>query len=394
MEKLSELKFKAEQELTRILDWWGYRMVDNKDGGFYGRVNGHGLVVPDSPKGVILNARILWTFSAAARHGQSPFYVHLAERSKHYFINHFVDPEYGGVFWTLDSLGQPLDTKKQIYAQAFAIYALSEYYLLTNDPEAWTLCQHLFTLIETHSSDHFEGGYLEGFNRRWGPIEDLRLSAKDLNAAKTMNTHLHVLEAYTNLFRSKPQDQVGEALYKIIHLFLDKFMNQENEHLNLFFDQHWTLLSNEISFGHDIETSWLLVEAAEALDDQDLIEKCKGTALALADATLTAYDEDGGLFNSATPEGLKDKAKEWWPQIEAVVGFIQAWHISSEPIYLQAALQSWSFIENKLIDHQNGEWYWGLDAQGRPDVLNDKAGLWKCPYHNSRGCLEVIKRLS
>lgn len=393
-ESLKDLKVKATAELVHILDWWSYRMIDLEHGGFLGRVDGHGTAVPQAPKGVILNARILWTFSAAARaYPDRKFYVHLAGRAQDYLLKNFFDGPFGGVFWMLDAFGNPLETKKQIYAQAFAVYALTEYYLLTREAQILELAHELFLEVEQHSRDGEQGGYLEAFARDWSPLQDVRLSEKDAQALKTMNTHLHILEAYTNLFRARPKDDVGDALYQLIHLFLDKFIDKDSGHLHLFFDEEWQLKSHEISFGHDIETSWLLVEAAEVLQDETLMAAVQDKALAIAEATLPAYDEDGGLFNSAGPQGIVDRAKEWWPQIEAVVGFINAWQISGEPTYLQAALQSWHFIEKKLIDRKHGEWYWGLDAHGQPAINQDKAGPWKCPYHNSRGCLEIIRRL-
>lgn len=393
-EGLKELKVKASAELVHILDWWSYRMIDLEQGGFLGRIDGHGIPILQAPKGVILNARILWTFSAAARvYPDRKFYIHLAERAREYFRKNFFDGQHGGVYWMLDAAGSPLETKKQIYAQAFAMYALTENYLLTRDAQILEQSYEFFLEIEKHSRDREKGGYLEAFARDWSALPDVRLSEKDTQAAKTMNTHLHILEAYTNLFRSRPKDDVGDALYKLIRLFLDKFIAAESGHLHLFFDEDWQLKSHEISFGHDIETSWLLVEAAEVLHDETLLVKVQEKALAMAEATLPAYDEDGGIFNSAGPLGIIDRAKEWWPQIEAVIGFVNAWQMSGEPTYLQAAMQSWHFIETKLIDREHGEWYWGLDAQGAPALYQDKAGPWKCPYHNGRGCLEIIRRL-
>jgi mannobiose 2-epimerase len=393
---LQQLAVSARKELQNILGWWSARMIDRKNYGFYGLVDGHGKLHPEADKGVILNTRILWAFSAAARKTDLKEYRAVAERAFHFLDEHFLDPDFGGVYWMLDFKGQAVEPKKQVYAQAFAVYALSEYYLLTRDLLAFEHAHALFHFIENQSRDTAKGGYFEAFAQDWSPLEDLRLSAKDANEAKTMNTHLHILEAYTTLYQTGPNEKIREALKSLIVLFLEKFIDPETAHLRLFFDENWNLKSDKISFGHDIETAWLLTHAAEVLGDESLISKTRAAAVRIAARTLeVGFDPaNNGLWNEADSNGLTDRDKEWWPQIEAVVGFLNAWQISGESRFAEAALRSWDFIEKHLRDHENGEWFWGLKADGSPDREREKAGPWKCPYHNGRGCMEIMKRIS
>ncbi len=390
---LQQLSEAARHELENILTWWSSNMIDRQHGGFYGRIDGYGKLHPEADKGVILNTRILRTFSAAARNTGNAAHRAVAERAYDYLVSHFVDAQNGGVYWMLDFRGNPVEPKKQVYAQAFAVYSLSEFFLLTQRQEVIELAGAIFHLIEKHSLDRSRDGYFEAFARDWSPPGDFRLSEKDANEAKTMNTHLHVLEAYMTLYRATGKEEVRASLKGLILLFLEKFIDPTTAHLRLFFDENWVLKSDKISFGHDIETAWLLTDAAEALGDAGLLDKTHAAAIRIADRTLSAgFDPaNGGLWNEADARGLTDCDKEWWPQIEAVVGLLHVWKITGAPRYVEAALRSWNFIERYLLDRDRGEWFWGLKADGTPDRDHDKAGPWKCPYHNGRGCLEIMK---
>ena len=394
MTALQQLAASARQELFSILDWWSEKMPDHEQGGFYGRIDGTGVLHPTADKSVILNTRILWTFSAAARQTGIAAYGSVAERAFHYLLDHFWDPQFGGVYWMLDYRGQPVQDKKQVYAQAFAVYAFSEYYRLTQDQAALDKAQALFDLMERHSLDKMRGGYYEAFSRDWQLIADLRLSDKDANEAKTMNTHLHVLEAYANLYRAAPSRPVEAALKAMILIFLDKFIDPQKAHLRLFFDENWNLKSDEISFGHDIEASWLLYDAAVTLGQSSLIKKTGQAAVQIAKVTLRegTDPQDGGMYYTAHPQqGITNANKDWWPQAEAVLGYLNAWQLDGDPELLEAAERSWLFIQKYLRDATNGEWYWALNPDGRPDTVNDKAGPWKCPYHNGRACMEIMQ---
>lgn len=378
---------------TNILPYWLERMTDPR-GGFYGRRDGNDVLDADAPKGAILNARILWTFSAAYRVLGRKEYLEAATRAKREIIDCFYDPEYGGIYWSLNADGTPLDTKKQFYAIGFAIYGLSEYVRATDgDAEALDYAQRLFRDIEEHSRDRERGGYLEACTRDWRPIDDMRLSAKDDNAAKTMNTHLHIIEPYTNLLRVWPDRALREATESLLRLFLDTFtMPGGRGHLGLFFDPDWTRQDGETSYGHDIEASWLLLETAQVLGDPELLNRTMDTTRRIADASMEGRCADGSMIYERHASGRYDNDKHWWVQAENVLGQLYQYVFHGRAEFLPMAAQSWDYIRDNIVDREHGEWLWsrrGADAN-RSD---DKAGFWKCPYHNSRMCLEASERL-
>ncbi len=390
----AELKSEFRQELHNIMDWWSANMVDEKNGGFFGRIDGYGKLCPEADKGIILNARLLWAYSAAAQTTGNALHHQLAHRAYAYFCEHFWDDLEGGEFWSVDSQGNPADTQKQVYAQAFAIYALSEYYALAKKKEVLGQAEEIFWLIEKYSLDRQQNGYLSAFARDWSHTDDIRLSEKDANEAKIMNTHLHILEAYANFCRVNPSAALQEALENIISLFLNRFYIPENGSLQIYFDENWTPKGQDISFGHNVEASWLLWEAAELLGNEKIMEQVRPVSIHLAEAVLlSAADSDGAILYEAGPGGLKDTDKHWWPQTEAVVGFWNAWQLTGEEKFAEAAVHCWSFIKNHLLDKEHGEWHWRTGRSGQPILSEDKAGPWKAPYHNGRMCLEMGRRL-
>lgn len=365
-------------------------MIDTDFGGFRGRIDGAGLLQEHAEKAVILNSRILWTFSAAFQETKDLRDLELANRAYEYFIAHFIDLEFGGVYWMLDHEGTPVDPKKQIYAQAFAIYALSEYHKVAPDTYALHFAQELFDLIEANAFDEVKNGYLEALDREWNRMDDVRLSDKDMNATKTMNTHLHVLEAYTNLYRIWPDERLAQQLRNLIQLMSTQFLDA-NGHYQLFFDDDWKLQSDAVSYGHDIEGSWLLFEAAEVLADNVLISEIKPIALKMLNASLEGLDSDGGLMNEMS-NGHLDGDKHWWPQAEALVGLVNGWQMTGNSSYLDQVNQVWDFTQNHIIT-ENQEWRWRVSRDQIPYTHEDICGPWKCPYHNGRAMLELIHRL-
>lgn len=392
---LSGLKKQLEEELTHnILPFWMQKMADYTNGGFYGQIDGNDRIIADAPKGGILNARILWTFSAAYNSLKDPLYLETATRAKDYIFEHFFDSEFGGTYWCLDYRGEPLDTKKQIYSQAFFIYALSEYYIASADKKCKDVAISLFHLIEKQSFDTELNGYFEAYSKDWQLLSDLRLSAKDANEKKTMNTHLHILEAYTNLYRIWKDETLTRQLRNLIYIFLDKIVDPQTFHLNLFFNENWECKSSIISYGHDIESSWLLYEAALKLHDPVLIEKTKEICLKIVDAAEDGLQSDGSLiYEKDNATGRTDFDRHWWQQAEAMVGFYNAFELTEDSKYLLKVQKNFSYIQANLIDNVNGEWYWSVKADGKANRDEDKAGFWKCPYHNGRMCLEIMKRV-
>lgn len=385
---------------TNILRFWQEQMVDYRQGGFYGRIDGYNVLHPDAEKGAVLNARILWTFAAAARVLNNTPYRILAARAYDYLMQWFMDREQGGVYWSLNADATPLDTKKQTYAIAFAIYGLAEYVRLTNNQEALNAAIRLFEDLEAHAYkwdnekiSKCKNGYVEALTRDWQPIADMRLSEKDENGVFTMNTHLHVLEAYTNLYRvlknvqrddvQGTKERITKQLRTLIDIFANRIFDPATGHLMLFFDEKWQPSNTHTSPGHDIEAAWLLHEALEVLGDEELLNQTLPVIHSLA---------------QAAEDDIMDE-KEWWCYAEAVVGYIDQWKLYQDEkpiesnINLELAETAFHYIQTHLMDRENGEWFWTILPDGTPDRTHDKAGFWKCPYHNSRMCIEIIERL-
>ncbi len=406
-----------------ILSFWLNKMIDHENGGFYGRIDGHGLLHPEADKGAILNARILWAFSAAYRVLREQGivkeeYAEAAKRAKDYLIAHFIDHDYGGVYWSLDYKGRPKDTKKQFYAIGFAIYGLSEYARATGDQEALCQAVALFYCIEEHALDPIYNGYIEACTREWGPIADMRLSELDANYPKSQNTHLHILEPYTNLYRALKENKgnkeskenkesknemaaansslftLQSSLKNLLTIFTDHILNPATSHLDLFFENDWTRGAGHLeSYGHDIECSWLMHEAALVLGDPELLAKVEPIVRQVAKASEKGLNADGSMVHEANLDtGYVDADRHWWVQAEAVVGFINIYQHFADEEALAKALRSWDYIRQQLIDRHDGEWYWSRRPDGTVNRDDDKAGFWKCPYHNSRMCLEIIER--
>ena len=390
-----QLKQELKDELTHnILPFWMDKMTDDQNGGFYGQMTGRNQLVTAAPKGGILNARILWTFSSVALYFKSPLYLEYAKRAKEYIFKNFFDADKGGVYWMLNADGSPADTKKQIYNQAFFIYGLVEYYRFTNDKECLNKAIELFQLIEKYSFDQESNGYFEAYSQDWVLLDDLRLSDKDANEKKTMNTHLHILEAYTNLFRVWDNPLLEKQLRNLIELFLEKIVNQQTNHLDLFFDENWQCKSTLFSYGHDIEASWLIDEASQVLGDIDLIRKVQAASIKIADAAAEGLQHNGSIMNEKNyVTGHIDTNCDWWPQAESLIGFFNAYELTKDESYAIKSLDAWNFIKENLLDKKNGEWHWSVSETGKVDDMNDKAGFWKCPYHNSRMCLEIMRRI-
>lgn len=384
-----------EKELNNILHFWSHIAYDAAHNCFYGKVSNENEVQANAPLGVVLYARILWTFSSAYLHTASPLHLERAAAAYTVLQSSFLDKEQGGYYWSVTAAGEPLDSQKKIYALAFVLYGLCAYYQATGNEVVLEQAQALFELIERKSYDETHKGYFDAFQRNWQPGENLRLSEKDEDAAKTMNTHLHVLEAYTALCRLWPNDLLQQRLRELIQLFQSVIVHPVYHHLGLYFDAQWNKQSDLISFGHDIEASWLLVEAARVTADERLIADTIKLATRIASAAAEGLHVQGGLdYEYHLPAGGRDEDKHWWVQAEGVVGFYNAWQISGNVFFLQTATKLWEFIRQHLIDHTHGEWYWGVHADMGVMQNQDKAGFWKCPYHNSRCCLEMIHRMA
>ena len=442
-ETIRRMKGEMQDVLTNnILRFWIDKMQDREHGGFYGRMDGAMHLHREAEKGAILNARILWAFSAAyrvlsakggegllARGAETPAgevgeYLGMATRAKDYLLEHFIDQEYGGVYWSLDCEGRPKDTKKQFYAIGFAIYGLSEYARATGDREALDYALRLYESIEEHAFDREHNGYIEACTREWGEMADMRLSELDANYPKSQNTHLHILEPYTNLLRCLKEFHAREScdyvpaigsvlpvgvtfpmetlaavegsLRNLITIFTDDILNPETHHLDLFFENDWTRGAGQLeSYGHDIECSWLLHEAALVLGDKKMLEKVEPIVQMVAKASAKGLQPDGSMIHEANLDtGHTDDDLHWWVQAENVVGWLNIYQYFGDKEALQRACAGWEYIKQNLVDNEHGEWFWSRRRDGTVNLDDDHAGFWKCPYHNSRMCLETIERFA
>jgi len=395
IEEAGPLSRRIEGELTgNILPFWTQQTVDPEGEGFYARISNDKRTRERTPKGLILNTRILWTFSAAYRYFGREDYLELAHRAFRFLEKYFWDKKYGGMYWMLDGDNEPLDTSKKIYGQAFSIYSYAEYFEASRETAAMDRTFELYQLIEKHNFDARFGGYFETSNRDWSVADDLRLSAIDMNEKKSMNTHLHLLEAYANLCRIRREPAPVDKLRGLILNFLDHIIDPLAGHFRLFFDEEWRIKSSSVSFGHDIEGSWLLEEAGIVLGDGELSQRIGPASLRLARTVLQeGMSDDGGIFYERRANGDVDREMHWWVQVEGLVGFLNAFQHSGEEPFWRAACNIWDFCEKYLVDHLDGEWFYKVGPDRKPVLSEYKVSEWKCPYHSVRACLELLTRL-
>ena len=386
------LAHEVRKELTdRIVPFWK-QLRDDEHGGYYGYMDFDLNVDKCYEKGCILNSRILWFFSNAYMTLKDKTLLSEAEHAYKFMRDCCEDKEFGGVFWSVSYDGKPLDTTKHIYNQAFAIYALSSYYAASNDGGALEFAMDLFEKIETIGTDSY--GYLESFNRKWELEDNDKLSENGLLADKTMNTLLHVLEAYTELYRVNKDEKVKAALVKILDAFKNQVYNEKTNRLEVFFDEKMNTISDLYSYGHDIEASWLLDRACTVLSDEKITAETHEYTNALA---AEVYKEalDNGAMNNECFKGVVDTTRVWWVQAEAMVGFYNCYEKTKEEKYKDITEKLWEYIKKYIIDKRAGsEWFWDLDKDGNPVSKKPIVEPWKCPYHNGRMCMEIIRRCS
>lgn len=377
-----------------ILPFWIRHVANRATDTFHGQLANDLAVVSEVERGALLTSRILWTYSAAFLRYREPACREMADFAFRDLLARFHDAQHDGFYWSIRADGTVGRDRKQVYGQAFAIYALSEYHAATGATEPLERAIALFRLLERHARERVHGGYLEAFARDWSPIADMRLSEVDQNDPKSQNTLLHVMEAYTRLFEAWSDPALRAALRDLVEIMLTHVVDARTGHLGLFFTTDWRPTSDKISYGHDIEAAWLLSRAASVLGESALTARVSSLALRIADVTLAeGTDADGGVYNLGGPGGILDPRKEWWPQAEAVVGLLNAWQLSGEPRHLAAAARTWDFISRRLVDRTHGEWFRGVTRDGRVIPEFEKVGFWKCPYHNARMGLEAVARL-
>ncbi len=394
LKKLKTLRRQVSLELEEnLIPFWLEHVKDDGRKDFTGKMSNQ-LVKEPASKGLVLHARLLWTFSRLYRFYHQLQYLKLARECYGYISKHFWDQKYGGVYWSVSTDGHPEDSRKKTYAQVFFIYGLSEFYKCYPTPAILDQCTELFLQLERHAFDKDNLGYYEVCERDWAVAEDQRLSDKDMDEKKSMNTHLHILEAFTNLCSIRDDNLLKYRLTMLLEIFREKIIQPGTDHLGLFFDDAWQPRSKGISFGHEIEASWLIYEAAEVLDDRELLSRYEHISSNLAKKVFAkGLDPSGGLNYEIDEQSCLDTDKHFWVQAEAVVGFLNAYQITGQESYLDTVVSVWQFIQQYLVDKVYGEWFWKVDGKGVPDGDLPKICDWKGPYHNVRACIEVINRI-
>ncbi len=385
---------RARAELFgNILPFWLEHSFEDRNDGFVGKMSNNLVIDRYAPKNLSMTARLLWFFSAAHRIKPDDDCLEAAERAYEYLEDYFVDEDEEGYFWQLEPSGRPRNRKKVLYGHAFVVYGLSEYYLASGEEDALEQAKKVFDWIESKFRDEESGaGYFESLNQEWELSGKATLSQSVPVGGKTMNAHLHLLEAYANLYRAWPDPRVKSALTDLVRLFIDRMLNTEENYFYQTFDEDWEPIGETYSFGHDLEAVWLLCDAVETLDDQALIQEVYDLSLKVTDAVMShGFSGDGGLFYEGEGGRATDFRKWWWPQAEAVTGLLQCWQITQEMTYLNSASSLWQFIAEQIVDSENGEWFKSVEDSKRPS--SEKISEWKGPYHNGRACIELIKRL-
>ncbi|UYQ92381.1 AGE family epimerase/isomerase [Chitinophaga horti] len=380
-------KQEMEQELDSILAYWMQYAVDQERGGFFGKVNNDNVPDPAADKGVVLNARILWAFTAAYNLTGTPDYLTIADRAFAYITEHFIDAEFGGAYWTVDAAGNKASGDKRVMGQAACLHAMAEYYKATGLHAALEQAARLFNLVEQHAFDRERLGYTATFNEDWSAMND--------GSSKVTEDQLHILEAYTSLYQVLPEPMVKERIEDLLDVFDRHIIDHESGHLETSFDASWQSQASLVVYGYDMNAAWLLEQAATVISEEKWINKAKEWAISLADAAGEGLDDDDGLSYGYHPEqDRQENEKQYWPQAEAMIGFLNAWQVSGRDKYLKASYASWEFTRKHIRDSQQGEWWFGVNEDYSPIAGKDKVDAWKSPYNNTRACIEIIRRLN
>ncbi|ONI38670.1 N-acylglucosamine 2-epimerase [Candidatus Epulonipiscium fishelsonii] len=389
---MKKLQQEIREELTNnIIPFWS-NLKDEENGGFFGECDFNLNINKTASKGVILNSRILWFFSKAYLELKDNALLENATHAYNFLINSCLDKKYGGVYWSVDYKGNPQETIKHTYNQAFAIYALSAYFEASKDEKALDLAFNLVDLIENKCKDN--NGYLESFSREFAPMDNEKLSENGVIASRTMNTLLHVFEAYSGLYTVTRSKEVEKSMRFMLNIFKNKIYNPALQRQEVFFDLEYNSLLNLHSYGHDIESAWLIEWGTSLLNDKDLLEEISQIGTALANNVYQKAYRDNSIYNE-NEHGKDDVTRVWWVQAEAIVGFINEWQKNSQDeTYKQVALDIWEFIKEYIVDkREHSEWFWDVDANFKPSSKKDIVEPWKCPYHNGRMCLEILNRI-
>lgn len=388
---LKTLKNEVKNHLTeKIIPFWA-ELMDKENGGYIGHVSFDLKKDPYAHKSLVLTTRILWFFSAVYNLTKEENLIPYMNHAYSFLVQKLWDHKNKGFYWMVNYKGEPIDKRKHIYGHAFSIYALSEFYKATKKDEALNIALETYNLLEEKCKDEY--AYLEEFDEYWNPKENKAISEYGIITEKSMNSLLHILEAYTNLYTTWPHENLKKNIENLVKIFKDKIFNPETKHLGVFFDRKLNPIIDAISYGHDIEATWLLDESLKYINDANLKEEVNRITLEIADQVLEEAFENGSLINEKV-RNILDKSRIWWVEAEALVGFLNAYQKSREEKFLNAVIELWKFIKNYMVDQRpDSEWFWKLDENYIPAPM-PIVEPWKCPYHNGRMCIEAIKRIN
>ncbi|MCR5213345.1 MAG: AGE family epimerase/isomerase [Eubacterium sp.] len=418
---------------NHMIPFWKH-MIDREYGGYYGLLDYSLKLDKNADKGCILNSRILWFFSNAAVRLNDSDYMTFADEAYDFLQKHFIDKEYGGVYWSVSYDGLPSDETKHTYNQSFAIYALSSYYEASKIKASLETAYELFDIVESKCRD--KDGYLEAFNRFFEKASNEKLSENGVEAGRTMNTLLHLMEAYTELYRVDTEDILGkrqevkDRIVEMLNIFRNKVFNPKKERLEVFFDLDYNTLIDLHSYGHDIESAWLIDRTVDVLnefsDGRSKYDMSDITKVLTKKIYEVAFRENG--MPAECEKGNVLETRVWWVQCEAIIGFLNGIAYSDEKgmlvditeildselvpdfsseidakasektdntlDYLRAAISIWKYTKEYMIDSRSGsEWFAEVGLDGKPFTHKAILDPWKCPYHNGRMYMEILERL-
>jgi mannobiose 2-epimerase len=377
-----------------ILKFWIDHAIDRESGGMIGWLDRQGNPIPPGTKSLVQQARVVWTFSAAYERIPQPEYKEAATHTLKFLREKMWDAKHGGFYWLVDRDGHVVDDQKHLYGESFAIYALAEYARAFNDADARREALSLFQLIDQKAHDITNGGYFEAFSTDWN-LQIKNQMAIDLPGRKSMNTHIHLLESLTTLYKTTGNRQVRSRLEELLDICMNKILDPRQGYLRLYFNNDWKPAENSdiSSYGHEIELSWLITESAEALGRSEFPSVKRATLALVTHALRDGFNRDsGGLYYEGPAQGpAKDKKMSWWVEAETLVGLLNAYQLTGQQEYRRRFEQQADYVLTHFVDSEYGEWFNQIEPDGK--ITGNKADAWKGPYHAGRACLEVMQRL-
>jgi len=403
-EKLLNLKERADWNARECIFpfWTSEYILDEENGGFYGKVTRDMEIVKDEPRSLVLTGRMVYAFSNAWMLYRDEIYLDRAKRAFDYLEKYFYDPVYGGAYSTVSYKGEVIDDNKPTYAESFLIMAAAAYYHATRDQRAYEIALESFRIME-EKVKIAPGVYRNGFTRDWSKPAEMRFGSgrRAVSMPDGIMFQHHLCQAYEQLYRATNDPIVGKALREFSEYICETLYDPEYRCFKGFMDKEGNRLGTRQSFGHDCEISYLAMDIAELVGDDELISKTKDVCKAVLKQVLeNDFDSYGSLFNGGDlATGQREESRVWWAQAEAVTAMLCGYELTGDTAYLDACMKQLEYIEKYFVDRKDGDWFNNVivDEQGWRIVDGmhgfDKLNAGKCPFHNSHMCFEVIRRV-